>query len=486
MNINKNIFRYFMPALILGFTACNIQVKRLKEGNKNTPGSYYNPIANADSAYNPFDTLCSGNIKWKQFYTDTFLSQLIDTALVNNQELNIIQQEILISKNEIRARKGEYLPFVGVGGAAGAEKTARYTRNGAVEANTQIKPGQNFPDPLPDFVGGFTASWEIDIWNKLHNAKKSAIHRYLASVEGRNFLVTQMVAEISNSYYELIALDNQEDILQKNIDILTNALDIVKQQKSAARVTELAVKKFEAELLKNKSSIYYVKQKIRETENHINCLTGRFPQPIKRNSSLFTAFTPPVIHTGLPSKMLLNRPDIRQAEQEMAAAKLDVNVARANFYPSLRITAATGTQAFNPALLASPQSILFMFAGDLAAPLINKNALKARLGNANAVQVQSVYMYEKNILNAFVEVSNQVSNISNLQKSFDMKSQQVKALTESISISYNLFRSARADYMEVLMTQRDGLEAKLELIETKKEQLIAGVNMYKALGGGWK
>ncbi|RZJ18460.1 MAG: TolC family protein, partial [Acinetobacter sp.] len=133
----------------------------------------------------------------------------------------------------------------------------------------------------------------------------------------------------------------------------------------------------------------------------------------------------------------------------------------------------------------APESLLYSLAGDLAGPLINKNAIKANYLTANAKQVQAIYNYEKSILNGYIETANQLSSIRNLEKSYDLKTKQVLALTQSVDISNDLFRSARADYFEVLMTQRDALEAKLELIETKKKQLNAMVNIYQALGGGW-
>ena len=341
------------------------------------------------------------------------------------------------------------------------------------------------PEPLQDYAVGAYATWEIDIWNKLHNAKKAAVSRYLSSVEGKNFTVTNMIAEIANSYYELLALDNQLAIVKQNIDIQTNALEIVKLQKLAARVNELAVRRFEAQVLNTKGLQYTIQQKITETENRINFLVGRFPQPVERSSVTFSNLTPAVTHAGLPSQLLENRPDVKQAELELAAAKLDVKVAKARFYPSLGISAGIGYQAFNPSYLIKPESLLYSLAGDIAAPLINRNAIKATYYTANAKQIQAVYNYERTILNAYVEVANQLAKIQNTEKMFDLKSKQVEALNQSIEISNDLFGSARADYMEVLMTQRDALESKFELIETKMKQMNAMVNIYRALGGGW-
>lgn len=465
-----------VACLSFAFAACSTPNLVTRQVNKSVPVSYN------DSQ----DTTNTAKVRWNKFFTDPYLNTLIDTALKNNQELNITLQEIQIARNEVRARKGEYLPFIGIRAGAGLDKVGRYTQIGASEANIDIAPEKETPEPLQDYLLGAFASWELDIWQKLRNAKKAAAIRYLSSVEGRNFTITNLVAEIATSYYELLALDNQLEIVKQNIDIQTSALEIVRLQKEATRVTELAVRRFEAQVFNTRSLQYNIQQRIIETENRINFLVGRYPQPIQRNSENFTSLVPATMYAGIPSQLLENRPDIRQAELELAAAKLDVKVAKANFYPSVGITAGIGLQAFDPSyLLKTPQSMLFSLAGDLAAPLINRNAIKAMYYSANARQIQAVYNYERTLLNAYIEVANQLSNINNLATSYDLKAQEVQALTQSITISNNLFRSARADYMEVLLTQRDALESKFELIETKMQQMNAMVNIYRALGGGW-
>lgn len=477
--MNKRIINRYLgiACITFAFSACAPSLVNKTADIATVPESY---TASKDSTN-------TAKIQWKDYFTDPYLNALIDTALANNQELNITLQEIVIANNEVRARKGEYLPFVGVKSAVGVEKVGRYTSQGANDANTEIMPGKEFPEPLPDYGVGVVANWELDIWRKLRNAKKSALMQYLSTVEGKNFMVTNLIAEIANSYYELLALDNQLMNVRKNIDILNDALVVVKLQKQAARVTELAVRRFEAEVLKNESRQYYIQQHIVETENRINFLVGRYPQPVQRDYLTFNDLVPNTIQAGVPAQLLANRPDIRQAEMKLAAAKLDVQVAKARFYPSVGISAGIGFQAFNPSyLVKTPESLLYSLAGDLTAPLINRNAIKAAYYSANAQQIQAVYRYEQTILNAYVEVANQLSMITNLEKSYDLKSRQVQALTESIDIANVLFRSARADYMEVLLTQREALESKFELIETKKQQLNAVVDMYQALGGGWK
>ena len=444
------------------------------------PESYSNS-QNDDASLN------SGLTPWKQFFTDPNLVNLIDEALKNNQELMITLQEIEIAKNEVMYKNGKLSPTVSAKIGAGVDKVARYTSEGAGDASTEMEPGKGIPDPLMDYMAGVSAEWEVDIWKKLRTAKDASIARYLSTVEGKNFVLTNLIAEVASSYYELLSLDSQLELIHQNIALQKNALEVVKIQKQAARGTELAVKKFEAELLKSESEEFNIHQEITETENRINALLGRYPQEIKRDNSEFTNMIPQTMYAGIPAQLLSNRPDIKQAELELKASSLDVKVARAEFYPSLNISAALGLQAFKPSYLVKmPESILYSLAGDLAAPLINKSAIKAEFNTANARQIQALYEYDKTVLNAYLDVANQMSKINNLEKSYDYKAKETEALNQSIDIANQLFKNSRADYLEVLMTQRDALDAKMELIETKEKQLSTVVGIYKSLGGGWK
>ena len=470
----KLLFTMVSIAMVCFGCSSTALVKRTE--NRTVPASY-------SGSTDPTNT---SNTKWRAYFNDPYLNVLIDSALSNNQELNIMLQEIRTAQYEVKARKGEYLPFLDARASAEVDKVGRYTSKGSSEATTDIMPDVETPEPLPDYMIGLYANWELDVWGKLRNAKKAAYSRYLGTVEGKNFMVTNLVAEISNSYYELLALDNQLLIVQQNIEIQSDALSIVRQQKQATRVTELAVRRFEAEVFHTRSMQFEIQQQITEMENHLNFLVGRFPGPIPRNAQTFSSLMPDTVFAGLPAQLLADRPDIRQAEQELAATKLDVKSARARFYPSVSLGAGVGFRAFDPAyLLTTPQSLLWNVAGDLVAPLINRNAIKAAYYTANAKQIQAVYDYERTILNAYVEVANQVSNIGNLNKSYALRAQRVQALQESITISNSLFLSARADYMEVLLTQRDALDSRFELVETQKQRLNAKVNVYRALGGGW-
>ena len=470
-------YRIVVVLLIFGFfTSC----KMLAPVEKTEPQAM--PEAYASSK----DTVNSATIQWKNFFPDKNLQNLIDDALKNNQELAMTLQEIEIARNDVRVKKGLLLPTVSAGVAAGVDKVGRYTSAGAGDASTEITPGKEVPEALQDYMLGLHMTWEVDIWKKLRNSKKAALTRYLATVEGKNFVTTNLVAEIANSYYELLAYDNQLDIIQQTIALQKNAFNIVKAQKDAARANELGVKKFEAEVLNSQSREFEIMQKIKETENKINFLCGRYPQAVIRDKSVLITQMPQQIQAGIPSQLLKNRPDIKQAELELFATKCDVKAAQAEFYPSFTINGGVGFNAFKPSyLFTTPESLIYNLVGDLTAPLINRNAIKAEFNKAKAEQLKAMYDYQKTILNGYVEVSNQLSNIQNLEQFYDLKNKEVQSLTTAIDVSNELFKSSRVDYFEVLMTQRDALESKLELIEAKKEQFNAVTNVYRALGGGW-
>ena len=463
--------------LILMLNSCGIPKVTVQESKLALPENYKGSTADKNSA---------GKVKWKDFFEDKNLQVLIDSALVNNKELNILMQKVNMAQNEIQARKGEYLPSVGFGAGADLDKVGEFTRNGAVEKNLNIREDEKFPEPLTNYKFGLYSSWELDIWKKLRNAKKVVVMEYMATQEGKNYLVTNLVAEVANSYYELIALDAELKTMEQNIEVQKNALKIVQLLKESARTTQLAVKRFEAEVQKNQSEIFNLKQEIVETENKINFLVGRTPQTIVRYSDNFINTQPKLMSMGLPSELLENRPDIKQAQLELEAAKLNIKVAKANFYPQFGLKAGIGYEAFNPKyLLSTPESLLYNMVGEAILPLVNRNAIKAEYKTASAKQIQLVYEYEQTVLKAYTEVVNQLSKIDNLQNSFKLKNDQVTALNESIEIANQLFLSARADYMEVLLTQRDALEARRDLIETRKNQMLTVINLYKALGGGW-
>lgn len=420
-------------------------------------------------------------VDWTEFFADPQLVSLIEAALENNQELNIAVQENLIASYEVMARRGEILPQFSVGAGAGVERVSGHTSQGASDELTGLD------ENLQDYSFGLFVSWEIDIWNRLKNQANAAAYRYLASVHGRQFMVTRLVAEIASLYYELMALDRELEVVNTSVSLQEDALDAARLQWQAARTTSLAVTRFEAQVRDFQSRQYEIRQRIVETENRINFLVGRFPQPVARSSDRFMDMEPRAIRAGLPSQLLVNRPDVRAAELRLEAARLDVHAARARFFPTLSIEAGIGYRAFDiTRLLDTPGSLLYNLFANIAAPLLNRTGITANYFSADAMQRQVVLGYERAILSAYIEVVNRLNRVANLSSAYEQREQRVQRLRESVEISNRLFNAARADYLEVLTARRDSLEAELELIETKQRQMTAVVRLYQALGGGWR
>jgi NodT family efflux transporter outer membrane factor (OMF) lipoprotein len=426
-----------------------------------------------------------------EFFNDPVLTQLISQALAQNQELRIRNQEVQIARNEIMFRRGAYLPFVNIGAGGGFDKTSRFTPLGAAEDQLTFPGGGRFPDPLPNVRLSANLLWRIDLWREFRNARDAAIQRYFEAVEARNYFVTQLVADIAENYYELAALDKRLVFLNQTIQVQQQTLEVARAQKEAARGTELGVQRFLAEVRKNESQRFIVTQSIIEAENRINFLAGRFPQFVERASWDFITLDSRVISVGVPAQLLLNRRDIQAAEREVAASGLDVLVARAAFFPRLDLTAGVGFEAFSPRYLFDPGAFIANAAGELVAPLINKAAIRADFLSANARQLQAIYEYQQTVLNAFTEVVNSMAKVENYRRSVELKQQQVSALQESVNVARGLFNApiaepfARVEYVDVLFTTRELLEAEIDLIETKQQQLSAIVSAYQALGGGY-
>ncbi|MCK9605488.1 MAG: TolC family protein [Methylomonas sp.] len=427
------------------------------------------------------------DINWREFFADPHLIGLIDTAIGNNLDMQIALQRIETARSSVKLANAAMLPKVDLAIGGSMRKFGLYTMDGAGNHTTEITPGNTVPEHLPDMFVGLQSSWEIDIWGKLENQRKAAVSEYLSSIEGTNFVISNLVSDVAIHYNDLLALDNELEFIRQTIKKQQEALDVIRLQKKAGRANELAVQQFLAELLSMQVLEVNVLQQITETENKINYLLGRFPQPIERAKNDFFKESSYEISTGIPSQLLENRPDIRAAEFQIEATKFDLKAAKAAFYPNFNITATFGFQAFDPQFLfTSPASMAYSFVGTLIAPLINMKALEARFNTAQANQLSAMYNYQKTILNAYVEVANQLANIKNLQQINTLKKQQSEVLKQSVDVSKELYRSAKASYLEVLIAQQSALQSNIELINVTKQQRISKINLYKALGGGWK
>ncbi len=433
------------------------------------------------------DTTNIANLSWETYFADPTLIRLIDQALAGNPDLSITHQRIEMARSGVTFAKGMLFPVVDAIGFSGQARTAEYSVNWAGNEGGQFLSGDPLRPTYTDYYLGLQSSWEADIWGKLKNRKRAAQSRFYATIEGQNWVLSNLVSDVALAYYELLSLDENLEIISETITLQENALEVVKAQKQAGKANKLAVEQFETRLLNLRGLQKATLQEIAEVEYRLNLLMGKYPQSIQRSSIAFEDTVILNVLPGTSSQLAVNRPDIRQAELELIASKADVKAARAAFYPTLGITAGIGYNAFQPQFLfRSPESIAYNIFGNIAAPLINRNAIKAEFNFSKASQAEAFYNYQKTLLGAYTEVSLEIRNIRNLQDRFVLKSNEVDVLTSSIETSSDLFRTGRASYLEVLITQQNALQAQLELIDIREQLYYSKIKLYKSLGGGWR
>lgn len=438
------------------------------------------------SSFTSSDTSSSkDSIHWTQISNDTVLKGLIDTAIQNNNEIQIAFQKIELARSQRQFTKGSLLPQVGIGTSGSLRKFGLYTMDGAGNIVTEITPEKFIPIDLPDMYLGVQSSWEIDIRGRLKNLDKAALARFFASQEGLKFVMNSLATDVALSYYELLALDNELIVIRENAKKEKEALEFIKAQKETGKINELAVQQFTAQYYNLIVIEKEVLQNIRKEENKLNFLLGRYPQKISRSrESLYSAQN--LISKSISSNVLQNRADIKAAEWKLKAAKFDINAAKAAFYPTFNLNMGYGFQAFNANYwLRSPESIAYNVAGNLMAPLVNRSAIKAQFNAAKSNQIESMLQYQQSILNAYVDVVNDFTEITHLEEIKQFTENKANAYRQAVESSFDLYKAARVPYIDVLLSQQNALQTNIELILIHKRSKIATVKLYKNLGGAW-
>jgi multidrug efflux system outer membrane protein len=426
-------------------------------------------------------------LDWRRYFNDPQLNALIAEALSANADLFIALQRIEQARAGVQQSTGAMLPQVSARAGAGLSRAGRYTAEGAGNRSTEITPGQLTPTPLGEIAIGLESSWEIDAWGKLKNQRRSAVAQYLATVEGLNLVKTSLIAAVASAYFELLALDHKKDVLVQTVTRQQEALEIIRLQKEAGRVNELAVQQFAAQLASIKAMDAETSLQIRTAENAINVMLGAYPKPVPRSKGALSRAVAAQVAAGVPSELLRNRPDVRQAEQGVRATKFDLRAARAAFYPDITISAGVGFEAFNPKFLfATPASIAYSATAGLVMPLINRSAIEAQFDGAKAMQIEAMYEYQKAVLLAYVEVANSLQSLESSASIVAFKKEQRAAVEQTIATADALYRAGKATYFEVLLAEQNTLSADLELIDAMCGGQLASIEIYRALGGGWR
>ncbi|SFQ68476.1 efflux transporter, outer membrane factor (OMF) lipoprotein, NodT family [Hymenobacter arizonensis] len=476
--VRRTFAQLLVVSLITIFTGCQSVAPPVI-----TPRATATPSTFASTATpTTTDTLTLAKLPWRRFFGDSALVTLIDTALHANPDLLVAVQRVEIARAGLLAARGALLPSASVGAVAGFDRFADY----AAQGQTSTNDGRELPNGVPNFSLGLQSAWEIDLWGKLRNRRQAAFARVLASEQGRRLVQTALIAQVASLYYELLTYDNQLAVLGKNRALQERAVEIVKLQKLGGRATELAVQQFTAQLLRTRSLEIEARQRIAATENTLNRLLGRYPQPIRRGLPLNLQQLPAQVAAGLPTTMLLRRPDVQQAELELVASRADVAAARAAFLPSLTLGPYIGLNAYSPALLfQTPGSLAFGLLGGLSAPLLNRSLFRADYRRSAAQQRAAYWSYQKAVQTGFEEVTTNLNGLENYRRVADLRQQEVAALTRAVDVSNDLYRANYANYLEVVTAQRSVLDAELILTDTRRQQFLLLIDLYRALGGGW-
>ena len=458
----KNHFLVIIAALTV-LSSC--KVAQRYEG----PGlSTQNLYRDANSA----DTTTIADIPWRQFFNDAALQKLIQEGISNNLDLKIALTRIQQSEAYYKQSQAAFLP--------GLNANANVALNKLSDAQ-----GGNFINNSRVYQLGLSTSWEADIWGKLSSSRRASLATLLQNQAYSRAVQTGIVATVANYYYTLLALDQQLSITEQTVKNWMASVETMRALKEAAVVTGAAVVQSEANRYAVEVTIPDLKQRIRETENALSIVLGRAPGPISR-SNLDAQVESTVFNIGVPAQLLSNRPDVQQAEYNYRYFFESTNVARSYFYPSLTITAGGGLSNIALQDFFSSGSVFANLAGGLTQPIFNKRINKTRLEVARAAQQEALLSFQNSLLQAGREVSDALSDYRTGVEKNSLRSQQLASLRKSIEFTQELLKYGSANYTEVINAQQSYLGAQLNRVNDRVQQLQATVELYRALGGGWK
>lgn len=457
---------------------------------------YVRPELNLPETYRQTDSLADtvniGEIPWRDFFTDSTLLTLIDTAIANNYDMRTALKNIEIANQSLRQARAAFLPEVSTQ-LAGVEKQWRsrdyysspssnwYGQEGKGEAPEVLYVNQS------QYFSELNVSWELDVWGKMRRQKESALAEYLQTYEARKAVQTALVAAIADGYYNLLMLDEQMEVAKRNLQLNDSTLQIVKLQRDAGEVTALAVQQTESQMLVAASLIPQLEQEIALQENTLMALTGRMPGDVRRSSKLDDFDAENELAAGVPLSMVANRPDVREAELALRSANAQAGVAQAYRYPTLTISASGGLNAMLPQNWFNIPGALFGgIIGGVTQPIFSGRRLKTQHEIAKLERDKAELNFQQVVLDAVNEVTNSLVMIEKLEEQHQIAEKRVATSRLGVKNANLLFRSGYATYLEVITAQSNALNSELDLVAIKQQQLNAKVALYKALGGGWK
>lgn len=458
-------------AIFAILTGCKVQ--NIETPKDAVPQAYRN-ISSSDST-------SIADLEWKQFFTETALIQLIDSAVSKNNDLQIAQKNIESAQWQLKQSKWNNVPQLDFQVNAASNRLSDNSLNGL---STSSFLGKSH---IEDYNAAFGLSWEADIWGKMRNRKREALAVYLQSEEAKKAVQTLVVANVSKGYFNLLMMDAQLAVAKKNLVLNDSTIFVITLQFEAGQVTSLAKQQAEAQQLVAAKLIPELEQQIAIQENALSVITGTFPNSKKRGKMLNDISIVENLAAGIPSSLVSRRPDVKSAELELQAANAKVGIAKAYMYPALNITAAGGTNAFEISNWFNiPASLFGTVAGSLTQPILQNKKLRTQYEVVKIEREKAVIQFRQSVLVAVGEVSDALVSIEKLKTQYEIASQRVKVLQTAVKNADMLFKNGIAGYLEVITAQGNLLQSEIELAYLKKSRLEANIELYRALGGGWR
>lgn len=427
------------------------------------------------------DTASVANLEWKEFFNDPILRDLIEKGIKNNYDLQIALKQVASSQEKLKQAKYLQYPDVGFGVNAQISRPSKNSMNGQ---SLNLFLGQSH---VEDYNAAFNLSWEADIWGKIKNQQEVSRMQYLQTYEATKAIQTQVVAAIAQGYYNLLMLDKQLSIAKANLELSNNTLSITQKMWDSGDTTSLGVQQATAQKQSTELLISQLEQNIAIQENALSILVGENPNKVNRTIEMSDTSLPQNISAGLPAAMVSRRPDVRQQELVLLESNAMVGIAQANMYPSLKITATGGVNSFKfDNWFQIPASLFGSVLGGITQPIFQKRQLKTDLEVAKIQREKNVLAFRQSVLNAVGEVSDALVSNESLKVQEQKATEQVQTLKEGIKSAQLLYKGGMANYLEVITAQANSLQAELNLASVKRQRLSSVVDLYRALGGGWK
>jgi outer membrane protein, multidrug efflux system len=469
MKMKNNIYTILFVTVL---AACNVG-KKYQRPEIKTPETF--------SGQQSADTAGIADIPWKQFFPDPALQEILVKGIQYNNDLLLATKRVEIAQQQVKQSKVLWYPEINGLLSAQYNRPSENSITG-ISANSFLKKTH-----IENFLASVNVSWELNIWGKIKSQKEAALAEYLQSYEGAKAVQTQLVADISQGYYNLLMLDRQLEIANKNLALNDTILNLTQLLKTSGDITALGVQQAYAQRQSTLLLIPQIEQDIRIQENALSVLTGQLPGSIARSANFDSDQFTNKLATGVPAIVLAQRPDVRAAEYSLIATNARVGIAKSQMYPVLNITAGGGVESFQfKNWFDMPNSLFGLATGALAQPVFNRRRLKTNYEVAKLEREQDVIRFKQSVMEAASEVENALVSIEKLDQQYTIAGSRADTLNKAVYNARLLFKSAMANYLEVITAQGNALQADLELAVIQRNKLAAVVDLYRSLGGGWR